>query len=332
MARITIIGLGLIGASLAMAIKAGRHKVELIGADESHSVMRHAKKQKIVDDTEGSLARAVEGAGLVIVATPPATMREVFEIIAPALGKGAAVTDVASTKQQIMQWAAETLPDYVSFVGGHPMAGKSDQGIENAEATLFQGCPYAVVPAPGASDDAVRSVLGLIETVGARERFMAADEHDQYVAAVSHLPLTLSTALFTLLRRSESWADFAKIAGPAYHDLTRLASGDPQMAADICTTNKDYIQYWIDRYIAELQRYRALLDGDEEAIFREFASAQIYRTKFLAKEDLDDAPHSGVELPDARDQMASLLVSPRIYERVREMTKRAEQSEKKRPH
>lgn len=325
MARVAIIGLGLIGGSIGLAIKASdRRDLEIVGSDDQRRARKQAEKLNAVDSTESDPKRAVEGAGLVIVATPPANMAEVFETIAPALARGTAVTDVASTKTQVMAWAAQYLPDYVSFVGGHPMAGKTENGIENAEADLFKGHPYAIIAGSNANEAAIRSVLGLIETVGAKERFMTAEEHDHYVGAVSHLTLAASTALFTLLRKSESWADFAKIAGPAYADLTRLAGGDPQMSADIAITNREQMQYWIDRYILELKRFRDLLDQPEEEIFREFAEAQIQHARFMAGEDLDDQPRLE-PLPDSSSQMAALMISPKIYDRLRDMTKRAEE-------
>jgi prephenate dehydrogenase len=325
MSRITIIGLGLIGGSLGLAIKAAGHKdVELVGSDYSGRVRREAKKRGVVDEVEGNLAKAVDGAGLVIVAVPPVQIIDVFKEMAPHLSEGAAVTDVASSKRLVLQWAEELLPRYCSFVGGHPMAGKTDQGVENAEAGLFKGAPYAVVPTTTASETAVRSVLGMVETIGATARFMAADEHDDLVGAVSHMPIVASNALFTMLRGTESWADFGKMAGPAYRDLTRLVDGDPQMSAEIALTNKERIQYWLDRYILELNRYRDLLDKDEETIFNAFFDANLQRFRFLQGDDLDDAPPVP-EMPDKGAVIGGLMLSPKLYDKMREMTKNSEE-------
>ena len=324
MTRIAIIGLGLIGGSLALGIKASDHPdVEIVGNDADASTLKEAQKRGAIDQAESRPSRAVEGAGLVIVAVPPVQMIEVFESIAPHLGEGAAVTDVASSKVLVMDWAQRTLPPYVSFIGGHPMAGKTDQGFENAEAGLFRDRPYAVVPATDARETALQSVLGLIRSLGAQERFMAADEHDDLVAAVSHMPLLASTALFTMLRRSEGWADFGKMAGPAYHDLTRLASGDPQMSTDIAVTNRARMQYWLDRYVLELRRVRDLLDDGPERIFDEFQQSQLDRARFQAGQDLDDTPRLD-PLPQIPSPMGALL-SPALYERLRGMIKRSEE-------
>ena len=329
MARIAIIGLGLIGGSLGLALKAARLKdMEIVGYDDWRSARKGAEKADAVDKAYSTAREAVEGAGLVVVATPPAVVKEIFEEIAPRLAEGAAVTDVASSKQRVLEWAEEILPRNVSFVGGHPMAGKTDAGIDNAEAELFEGATYFVVPGAGASESAVQSVVGMARTVGAKPRFAKADEHDHYVAAVSHMPLMVSAGLFTMLRGSESWPDFGTAAGPAYRDLTRLASGDPQMATEIALTNREQIQHWIDRFVLELHRIRQLMDGTEEEIFREFSTAQINHTKFLSGSDLEYGQvEPASELPSSSAQLASLMVSPRIYDKVREMTKRAEEVE-----
>ena len=329
MARIAIIGLGLIGGSLGLAIHAsGRKNIEIVGTDKDRGAMRTARRLGAVDATERDLRRTVEDAGLIILATPPGSIEDILEIIGPALSSGAAVTDVASTKMQIMDWARDLLPPGVSFVGGHPMAGSTNQGIANARADLFQGAAYAVVPAPNAATEAVRSVLGLIGLIGATERFMTAEEHDYYVGAVSHMPLVASTALFSMLRRSESWSDFGKIAGSAYRDLTRLASGDPQMSADIARTNRQQIQYWLDRYIVELRRVRDLLGQSDKDIFAAFEETQILRDRFMAGEDLDVQAASRPRV-DAQMEMGSLFLGSALYERVREMTQQIEPSKSK---
>ena len=264
MPRVAIIGLGLIGGSLGLAIKASKRKnLEIVGADINRRARKDAEKVKAVDQVHGDSRRAVEGAGLVIIATPPATIGDVFQDIATSLSDGAAVTDVASTKMLPMQWAHEFLPRSVSYVGSHPMAGKTEQGAINAEADLFKDRAWAIVPSESANEAAIRSVVGLAQMIGAKEHFMSAEEHDHYAAAVSHLPIAISTVLFTMLRRSESWGDFGKMAGPAYHDLTRLISGDPEMNTDIMVGNREQVQYWLDRFILELKEYRDLLDGTE---------------------------------------------------------------------
>ena len=327
MARMTIIGLGLIGGSLGLALKAAPlHDLEIIGVDHEGAARKNAEKRGAVDRTETNLRRSVQDSGLVVIATPLLTIPDILREIAPALGQGAAVTDVASTKTDVLRWAGEILTPNISFVGGHPMAGKTERGIMNAAADLFQGRPYAIVPHARAANNAVQSVVGMAEAIGAKKRFMTADEHDYYVAAVSHLPIAVSTALFTLLRDSDGWADFGKMAGPAYYDLTRLASGDPRMSTDIMITNRERIQYWIDRFILELERMRQVLDESEETIMEEFEEAEHNRARFQIGADLQNEPNLG-PLPTATG-LGSILMGERLFARARELTEDDEKKNK----
>ncbi len=152
--RIAIVGLGLIGGSMGLALKrAGQEGPELVGYARRPETAERARRLGAIDRAESSLAAAVDGADLVMLAVPIMSIKEILSQIAPNLAAGAVVTDVASTKLQVMHWAEEALPQSTSFVGGHPMAGKELSGIEVAEAGLFQGCTYCIVPGRGASDE-----------------------------------------------------------------------------------------------------------------------------------------------------------------------------------
>ncbi len=314
--RITIVGLGLIGGSLGLAIKAaGLTGVEIVGHDRARDAANKARKMGAVDRAEHNLPRAVHGAGMVVIATPVLAVREVMAQIASDLPQGCVVTDTGSTKERILDWAAELLPPSVSFVGGHPMAGKETQGIDNAEADLFRDRAYCLCPSVDAHEDAVHAVVGLVRLVGAEPLFLDPKEHDQYAAAVSHLPLMLSASLFTLLRASPAWNDLAPMASSGFRDVTRLASGDPQMAHDIFLTNRDAAVHWLDRLIEELGRYRDLLEGDSEELLETFARARIDRDSFLAE------PHprrlQGEEPADVRKELMNALVGGWVADRVK---------------
>jgi prephenate dehydrogenase len=331
-ARIAIIGLGYVGGSIGLGLRAAKLRdTEIVGFDDWRAARRAADKQDAVDQVMGSPREAVEGAGLVILATPPAATSELLEEIAPALGRGAAVTDTAASKVKIEDWAGKHLPNGVSFVGGHPMAGDASAfGIENASPDLFRGKRWFLSPSPSASDSAVKSVLGMVRELGASPHFLDAAEHDYVMAAVSHLPLVVSTALFTMLRSSDGWPDFGRAAGETFRAMTAYNGGDPSMTTEIAVTNKEQVQHWIDRLVLELNRVRNLLDEEEEQVFREYSSAQINHAKFLGGDDLDPDAGAHPDIPDASSQMAALLISPRLYDRVRKMTKRSEEREKER--
>lgn len=316
--RITIIGLGLIGGSLGLAMKAADLSgAEIVGHDRARDVANKARKMGAIDRAEHNLPRAVEQAGMVVIATPVLAVREVMQQIAPDLPDGCVVTDTGSTKERIMEWADELLPPSVSFIGGHPMAGKDAQGIDNAEAGLFRDRAYCLCPAVNAHEDAVRAVAGLATLVGAEPLYLHPKEHDQYAAAVSHLPLLLSTALFSLLRDSPAWNDLAPMASSGFRDVTRLASGDPRMSHDIFLTNRDAAVHWLDRMVEELQRYRGLLQGDTEELLETFARTQMDRDSFLA----DPHPRrlEGEEPPDVRQDMMKSLMGGWVSDRLKKV-------------
>jgi len=329
--RITIIGLGLIGGSLGLALKAAKLTgIEIVGCDKDTLAAGDARRLRAVDKSERSLQRAVRGARLVIIATPIMAIRGVMEEIAGELRENCVVTDTASTKAIVMEWASQLLPPTVSFVGGHPMAGKETSGVQNAEAKLFAGKPYCVIPAPEASEGAVGVVTGIVQLVGAQPFFIGAEEHDRYVAAVSHLPLVLSTALFTLVRGSPAWPELSSLASSGFLGATRLASTDAELSHDICLTNREAVLHWLDRMVEELGRYRELLqEGQEEELFKAFARAQLDRDAYVTAGPPVREPVAAEELPTSGEQLAALLVGQRLVRRVKEIGKLLEEKQER---
>jgi prephenate dehydrogenase len=332
MGRITIVGLGLIGGSIGLALKrAEPENTTVVGYDESNEVMNRAQKAGVVDETAPTLERAVRDATMVVVATPIVTVRRVFREMAPYLTDKCIVTDTASTKGDVMRWAEQELPRNVYFVGGHPMAGRERGGLQEAEAELFDGRPYCIVPSIDAVPGAVNAVVGLAQALGATPLFLDADEHDAYVAAISHVPLISSVALFNLARRSNAWPELANISGPAFRDLTRLASGQPELGHDIFITNRQNVLHWLERYMAELQRLASLIESqeEEESLFKSLAEAQIEREQFLEKLPEREDGRLAVEMPSASDAFMSMMTgalwqdhSKRAQEMIVERTRR----------
>ena len=319
--RISIIGTGLIGTSigLALAKREGR-QYDIIGADRDRNFARTAKRLGALDKEVGSLEEAVEGAGLIIIATPVMAARQILQDMGRYLAPGAVVTDVCSTKADIMRWAQEFLPDTANFVGGHPMAGREKSGPDAATADLFKGATWAMTPSARADQRAVGVVLGMIETLGANPLYIDASEHDQYAAAVSHLPLVMSVALFRMVRDSQGWEDASLLAGPGFKDLTRLASGDPTMSRDIMMTNREAVLHWIDRLQNELSTIKDALNTGHEPVYDLFHSTQIDRDTYLMNPPERRRPE-GVEAPSAQDAMGRLFVGG-LYDKLKDATNR----------
>jgi len=280
--RIAIIGLGLIGGSMGLALKKVAD-LELVGFARRPEVAAKALSLGAVDRAEGNLLSAVEEARLVIIATPVVAIKEILAQIGECLPQGCIVTDTASTKAQVMGWAEEFLPSSVSFIGGHPMAGKEASGIEAADSALFAGCTYCLVPGRRATAEAINVVEGLVGQIGAKPICLDASEHDSLVAAISHLPLLLSAALVSATTRSPSWPKMAKLAATGFRDLTRLASGNPEMSRDICLTNREPILHWIDEYIKELEEFRRLVGEGGQEMEQAFIRARQGRERWLGE-------------------------------------------------
>ena len=285
MDRITIIGTGLIGSSIGLAIKRlGLKRTEVVGIDLERSAANKSKKIGAVDKIEKNLVNAVSNASIVFISTPVMAAKEIMEIIGPRLNEGTLVTDTGSTKREVMNWAKEHIVPYADFAGGHPMAGKESSGPEEADADLFKGKPWCLVPDAKASTSNVKILVDLITAIGATPYFIDETEHDSFVAAVSHMPFVLSTALMSCVARSPQWDDISRLASSGFRDVSRLASGDPTMHRDICITNRDYIGYWLDKLISELLFLKdTIVDKDASDDLRGlFAEALLNRDNWLS--------------------------------------------------
>ena len=322
MARVAIIGTGLIGASIGLALRehAETQGIEVVGYDRSRERLREAERRKAIDKGEGDPRRAVDDASLVILATPILAMRETMRDIADRLLPGAIVTDTGSTKAQVLRWADEILPRTINFVGGHPMAGKTEVGAAHAEATLFEGARWVLVPSRDASAAAVETIAGLATALGAHPMYMDAEEHDAYVAAVSHLPLFAASALFRVARDSEAWPELSLLAANGFRDTTRLAGSDEELAHDIAITNRDQLIHWLQRYRGVLYDLEDMLrdaDRDEDLL------------RFLTQLNFDylgflDGQLGRVETDQksshVSDSISDFLLGGTISERLRKLT------------
>jgi len=283
--RVAIIGLGLIGGSIGLALHKTKAAQQVVGYDLGKGVSDRARKIGAIDQPYAALADAVRGADLIILATPVGPMRALLQNIAPALSPGAVVTDVASTKAQVISWAEEFLPSSVSFVGGHPMAGKEVSGVDAADASLFQNRIYCLTPTARTRPAAIDKVTSFVEALGGRVRFLEPLEHDGQVAGVSHLPFIASIALVDAVSQSGSWADASLLAADGFRDVSRLAAGNPEMYRDICITNSEAITRWLDSYIATLGQLRQRIAARDRNLNESFVNTQQTRQQWQASQE-----------------------------------------------
>lgn len=292
--QITIIGTGLIGGSLALALKKHRFAGRIIGCDRA-PVLERARNKAVIDDGHTNPADAVRGSQIIILATPVSGIIDLIERLGPALPPKTLLTDVGSTKVEVLERAKAIFRKNagVRFLAGHPMAGKEQSGVEFADPDLFHGAAWFVTPVPGQNvyDSLSGEYLEWVEKIGARIASMDADEHDQLCAWISHLPQMIATALAAaLVDEYGEDAPLLEAGGRALREMTRISSSPYSMWRDIALTNKKNIRTALLKLEQHLAHIRENLDTRELAM--EFERAHQLRKTPLAKIKPVDLPKS----------------------------------------
>ncbi len=274
--QVTIIGLGLMGGSLALALRGRVERICVV--DRDPATLALAAAREVADLITGDPAEGVADADLVVLATPVRSILELVRVMPGLRPAGCMLLDLGSTKREVCA-AMAALPAGFQAVGGHPMCGKESSGFAAAEATLFQGKVFVLSPAGGRSSEGVLAVVReLVAAIGALPIVAPADEHDQIVALTSHLPYLAATLLMALVaeRAAENLLVWP-VSGPGLRDMTRLAGSDPQMMADILATNREAI-------LSELRNYRR---GIEDVIARIEANDDVALLTWLTARQRD---------------------------------------------
>jgi len=262
--NVTIIGVGLIGGSLAKVLKTKNLAGRIIGAGRSRTTLELALKIGVIDGIGQGSARAVEGADLVILASPVGTFEAIVREIAPHLGPGAILTDVGSVKGTLIRQIEDILPQPAQYVPAHPIAGREKSGVAESTETLFQGRRCILTPTVRTDRKALGSVRDMWTAAGAEVTVMDADLHDKVFAAVSHLPHVAAFAMMSAVADLNTGTrDYLQFSGAGFRDFTRIAASSPEMWRDICLMNRDNLVQMIDRYVSSLNRFkRDIAAGD----------------------------------------------------------------------
>lgn len=280
--RVAIVGVGLIGGSFALALKAAKLCGHVLGVGRGAANLESARRLGVIDAAATDPAQAA-GCDLVLVATPVAQFERVLSALAPGLRDGALVTDGGSTKRDVVAAARKALGSKVAqFVPGHPVAGAEKSGAEAARADLFRDRRVILTPlAENASADVAR-IEAAWQACGARVIRMEPEAHDEVLAAVSHLPHLLAYALVKeFADRGNAAQLFANAAG-GLRDFTRIASSHPEMWRDICVANRDKLAAELGAFESRLRAIRPMLEaGDGAALEKLFAEARAAREKWL---------------------------------------------------
>jgi len=265
MARLGIVGLGLIGASLAQALRRTRPELEIVGVDSDPTTMAKALERGIIREP------GIEEASIIVLAVPPQAMKHLML----NLPRKVLITDVASTKAEVMSWAAEA---GLNFVGGHPMCGREAFGIDAANPDIFVGAPWVVTHVDSRIED-------LIHAVGAHPIVMDAERHDRLVAAISHAGFVLSAAYTLAVTASKDWPEMSALAAGGFRDMTRLASGSPEMYAGIALTNADNLVAWLKRVETQLAKIRRHVEAGDARLAEVFEEARVKHERWVGRSD-----------------------------------------------
>ncbi len=292
--RLALIGLGLIGSSIARACKSASLVGEVVGYARSAETRVAAERLGFVDRTTETAAEAVAGADCIILCSPVGTYKALGAEIAPALEAGAVLSDVGSVKGCVLRDLQPVIPEGVHLVPGHPLAGTEHSGPEAGFAELFSGRYVILTPPEGADLDAVDRLGGFWQAMGAMVEIMAADRHDKVLAITSHLPhLIAFTIVGTAVDLAEDIkGDVIRFAASGFRDFTRIAASDPVMWRDVFLNNKDATLEIIQRFNEDLTALqRAIRRGQGDVLEHRFAETRAIRRGVIeAKQDDMPAP------------------------------------------
>ena len=281
--KLAIIGVGLIGSSLSLALKQIGAVGEVIGYGRNRDNLARGVELGVLDRFEASIAAAVRDADIVVVAVPLGAMPAVFSELAGKTRRDASITDVGSSKGAVVKAAMAALGDDLArFVPGHPIAGTEKSGVEAGFASLFQGRRVILTPLTETAPDAIARIDAMWRDCGATIEYLGIEHHDKVLAATSHLPHMLAYALVHHLSNLNEHEEIFRYADGGFRDFTRIASSDPVMWRDVCMANGEAMVDLMEQYQDELRRVTvAIRNGDAEELLRLFSRAKSERDSLI---------------------------------------------------
>ncbi len=272
--KLTIVGLGLLGTSLGLALKAANPAIQITGHDPDPDLVKRAKKLGAIDKSHWNLLAACAEAELIVLDLPLDELAKTFGALKNDLRQGALLVDTASIKAPVLAWAQEILPQTVQYVGGHIVSPKLLWGWAEPTATLLQGATFYLVAPEGAAHWALDKAANLATAVGANPYFTDAAEHDGIAAASAQLPVLAALALANLSRRQAGWQERAKAVSGEWLGLGAMLLASAPGFAQGALANRENVARWLELYLAELGRLRDLLAAaDAQALAQEVAQA-----------------------------------------------------------
>jgi len=282
--QITILGIGLIGASLALSCRQRKLAGTLVGFGRNAANLKKAQERGIIDSGSTDLKTAVTGSDLIVLCTPVGVLVERVREMIPFLQDGCIITDAGSVKGPLVEEIDALVPKTIHYVGAHPIAGGEQSGLEAAREDLLTGAKCIITPTADTQAEALERVTEFWAEVGMQTLTMDAHEHDTVFGALSHLPHVVAYALMNTVAnvKTASHGDILSMSGGGLKDITRIASSDPVMWRDICLKNKLPVVTLINQFQSALENIKTLIEQDQaEALQETFADANLHRDKLV---------------------------------------------------
>lgn len=270
--KVAIIGLGLIGGSLARALKHSKQVEIVYGVDTDKGSIEHALENDMVDEGSVNVDQAVSGAEIVVIATHVGAITETVKSLIPYASEGAVITDVGSVKGKIVKEIEQILPPHLHFVGGHPIAGTENSGVRASNPELFRGKRFIMTPTANTDGDAKIKVAALWKTAGSEVHEMDTETHDRIFGFVSHLPHIVAYSLIDAVLSADDSDMLFDFAGGGLGDYTRVAASSPEMWVDIFSANKKNVLQAIRQFKDSIEKIETLIESEDSETLRELLS------------------------------------------------------------
>jgi len=288
---VCIIGLGLIGGSIGLSMKKNNFESKVIGYAKTERTLSRAVERGLVDDAEKNLVKAVNGADLIILATPLSTFKSIIKEIAPFLKKGSIVTDTGSAKFTVLEELKDLIPKDVEFIPGHPIAGTEESGPDSGFPELFENRWCILTPTKDNSEESIKSIKYFWELLGSKVEIMDALHHDKVLAITSHIPHLIAYNIVGTANDLANVTDseVVKYSAGGFRDFTRIAASDPKMWSDIFTYNSEAVLEMLDLFSNDLIKLKeSILKKDTNMLFSSFEKTRNVRKRIIDAGQEDD--------------------------------------------
>ncbi|MFN3396860.1 MAG: prephenate dehydrogenase, partial [Thermodesulfovibrionales bacterium] len=265
--KVSIIGVGLLGASFALSLRQNNLCKTIIGFGRSEDNLKRAKERGIIDDYSLDVRKVCEDADLILLSTPVGAFRDIARMIKDTLKQGGLITDVGSVKGGLVHELESLMPEGAHYIGSHPIAGSDKSGIDEARADLFNNALCIITPTENSDTGALQKIAILWESVGAKVRFMDPHKHDEVYAAISHLPHVIAFSLVNTIGDIDS--EYIEYAGQGFKDTTRIALSSPELWRDIVIYNRENLLKFLEIFKAEIEKIDEYLKNNKAEAIRD---------------------------------------------------------------